>query len=191
MPKCPHCGEPVAANQERCFACGQAIRSRDLRIEQTTNPLVFIIGGIAVLVAIVAAVIVTINANRRHAQEMEALRLKQIQDSVRKANRAMLDSAREQRRTEAEQNLLAQLADVEARFNEVRSQVVKKQPSSQQQFIINKFQAEIVRLRGLANTIGSAPPDKRRQLQEELRDGTRKLRGLVTDLSRAPKNKDQ
>ncbi len=191
MPRCPHCGEPVGANQERCFACGQPIRSRDLRIEQGTNPLVFIIGGAAVLVAIVAAVIVTINANRRHAQEMEALRLKQIQDSVRKANRAMLDSAREQRRTEAEQSLLAQLADVEARFNEVRSQVIKKQPSSQQQFIINKFQAEIVRLRGLANTIGSAPPDKRRQLQEELRDGTRKLRGLVTDLSRAPKSKDQ
>lgn len=191
MPRCPHCGEPIAANQERCFACGQPIRSRDLRIKQTTNPLVFIVGGVAVLVAIIAAVIVTINANRRHAQEMEALRLKQIQDSVRKANRAMLDSAREQRRAEAEQGLLAQLADVEARFNEVRGQVVKKQPSSQQQFIINEFQAEIVRLRGLANTIQSAPPDKRRQLQEELRDGTRKLRGLVTDLSRAPKNKDQ
>jgi type II secretory pathway pseudopilin PulG len=189
MAKCPHCGEPVGAGQERCFACGQSVRSRQWRARQTMNPLVFVLAGVLALVAVAAIVIVSAGAGKRRAALQARQELERVQDSVRKANRQAFDLAREQGRDEAVQGAAAQLAEIEARYSEVKARVAKGQPSQQQQYIINQFAAELARLRALVRSADGAAPDKRAAIQNDLRDGQRKLRSFISDLARAPQNK--
>ena len=55
--KCPHCGEPLRVGQDKCYACGQNVRSRGYRVKQTVNPLVLIIAGAVALLAVAAGII--------------------------------------------------------------------------------------------------------------------------------------
>jgi len=185
--KCPHCGEPVRVGQDKCYACGQNIRSRGYRSKERTNPLVFVIAGVVAALAIVAGVIAFSSAGRKQAALKAEHEEQRVQDSVRNANRQMQSQVREQKRDDATQAAIDELAAIEARYNEVKTQVVKGEASSAQQYIMNQFKAELSRLKGLAGTIAATPPDQREAVRNQIRDGGRKLRSLTSDLPRAPK----
>lgn len=185
--KCPHCGEPVRAGQDKCYACGQNIRARGYRSKEKTNPFVFVVAGVVAVVAVVAGVITFSSSGKKQAALRAAQEETRVQDSVRNANRLMQTQVREQKRDDATQAAFDELQVIEGRFLEVKSKSVKDQPSSAQQYIINQFSAELSRLKALSGTIGSTPPDKREAIRDQLRDGQRKLRTLTSDLPRAAK----
>ena len=185
--KCPHCGEPLRVGQDKCYACGQNVRSRGYRVKQTVNPLVLIIAGAVALLAVAAGIITFSSAGKKRAALRAEVEEERVQDSVRKANRQMQTQVHEQKQDDATQAVIDELAGIEARYNEVKTKVVKDQASSAQQYIINQFTAELSSLKGLAGTIAATPPDKREAIRNQIRDGERKLRTFVSDLPRASK----
>lgn len=187
MARCPHCGEPVTAKQERCFACGQKIRTRGYRHRSPVNGLLIVVAGALFVVAIVGFVLIQSGAKTRTAKERESAELARVQDSVRAANRARQDAAREQNRDELALGLTAELAQIEQRFNRTRGEVVKGEPSPAQARIISEFNAEASRQRGMAKALGGASPARRDSISVLMRDGQRRMRTLVSSLARAPR----
>jgi hypothetical protein len=190
MPKCPHCGEPVRAGQERCFACGQNVRGG--RRTQSTPHSGRIILIVATLVLLGGAGLVIGLATRpkRDAKAAEKAQLERVQDSVRSANRAQRDTARSQRRDDAVDRFIDDLDKIEDRFVEVKRQVVVGSPTPEQQKIINGIQQGMGRLRTTAQGLAGTPKDEAREKTEsELRAAMRDLRSQVSQLSRAPRNK--
>jgi len=83
--------------------------------------------------------------------------------------------------------LVQEVNDLESRFNLVRGQVVKDQPSPAQAKLISQISAEVAGLRQLTASIASQPGAASDSLKEQLRDGERAVRSLISSLSRAPK----
>jgi predicted nucleic acid-binding Zn ribbon protein len=187
MAKCPHCGETVAPGQERCFACGQLVRSLRRGQRRPVSGLLFVAAGLAVLVAVVAFIVVASQSGRKAAAERERAELERVQDSVRAANRAMRDTARLENQDDATRGLIAELGEIEARFNRIKRDVVKGQPSAEQQRIISQFGAELGRARQLAAALGDLPPARQDSIKVQLREAQRQLRTLTSALPRAPR----
>lgn len=187
MARCPHCGEPVSAGQERCFACGQKVRARARVYRSPVNGLLIAVAAGLVLAGVVGFIIIQSGARSRAAKEHEQAELQRVQDSVRAANRAARDTSRAANRDDLAAGLAEELARIEQRFNRTRAEVVKGQPSPAQQRIISDFNNEFGRLRGVSMALSGAGPKQRDSLSVLLRDGQRRLRTLVSDLARAPK----
>ena len=83
--------------------------------------------------------------------------------------------------------LVQEVNDLEARFNLVKGQVVKDQPSPAQAKLISQIGSEIAVLRQLTAAIASQPQAPNDSLKEQLRDGERTVRSLISALTRAPK----
>lgn len=183
MAKCPHCGEVVAAGQETCFACGQKVRARARRA-RPYNTAVFVLAGVLVLAAIVGMVIMSSGRARQARSEAEQREQARLEEATRAEAQAKRDSARAAARNDASAMLTAEVNDLESRFDLVRKQVVKDQPVPAQAKLISQISAEIATLRQLVATIGDQPDDS---LKAELRDGERRVRSLISALTRAPK----
>jgi predicted nucleic acid-binding Zn ribbon protein len=187
MAKCPHCGEPVAKGQETCFACGQKIRTRVRRHERPHNAAVFVFAGVLVL-AVTAGVII-MNSGRAKRARSEAKRQEQAQ--VREAARAVAQAKRDSARAAAQDNaaamLFLEIDKLEQRFNTVRKQVVRDQPSPAQAKLISQIRSEVAALRQLVKGIDAEPGPRADSLKSLLRDGQRTVRTLISSLSRAPK----
>jgi hypothetical protein len=173
--------------QEICFACGQHFRERGHRGERPHSPIVFILVGGLVLAVGVGAVFVVGGRARRAAGE--ALRQKQAQldEAARAAAETKRDSTRAAVRNDAMGALVQGVNDLESRFTIVRKEVVRDQPSPAQAKLISQISAELGRLRQLAAVIGDQPGTGSDSLKEQLRDGERTVRSLISALSRAPK----
>lgn len=187
MAKCPHCGEVVAAGQETCFACGQKIRARVRRHERPHNAAVFVFAGL-LLVAVTVGTIIMSSGRAKRARS-EAIRQEQElrKEADRAAAQAKRDSARAAVRSDAAGMLAQEVNDIEARFELVRKQVVRDQPSPDQAKLISQIGSELTGLRQLVVTMEGqtgAPADS---LKEDLRDGERRVRTLISALSRASK----
>jgi len=185
MPKCPHCGEPVYRGQDRCYACGQKTSAARMSGRQKpVRPLTFIIGGAALIVAVIAIVLLSPGRRTEQKAEAEKARLERIQDSVRKANR-------EQRVQTSGDNevdrLNAELAGLEQRFERVQRDAVGQSPSSGQLKLVGAIKTELGRLRQMAAGMASAKPEERGAVADTVRAGSRRVRGLISDLTRAPK----
>ncbi len=190
MPRCPHCGEPVRAGQERCFACGQNVRAR--RREAGSGP-----GGRTILllvlllaVGIGGTIVVLAQRPKQRARQAEEEELARIQDSVRAANRAQRAERRAARPDKATARLNLDLDRAEDRFLVLQGRVVVGKPTPEQQKLISEIQSSIGQLRGRIQAIDGQPrDDARRRAEEEIKDGMRNLKSLVTKLSRAPRNR--
>ena len=187
MAKCPHCGEVVTKGQETCFAFGQKVRARVRRAERPHNAAIFVFAGVLAIAAIVG--IMVMSSGRAKRARNEARRQEQAlrRETDRAAAQAKRDSARADGRNDAAGMLVQEVNDIESRFELVRKQVVRDQPSPAQAKLISQISSNVTRLRQLAVTLAGqsgAPADS---LKEELRDGERRVRTLISALSRASK----
>jgi hypothetical protein len=187
MARCPHCGEAVAKDQERCFACGQKVRARVHRGEQPVNPAIFVLVGVLVLAGIVGIIVVSSGRAKRARSEAYQQEQARIRDSIREAVRARRDTAKAAARDDVMAVLTGEIDKLEQRFNLVRQQVVKDQPGPAQAKLISEIRGEVAQLRQLAGTIANQPGPKGDSLKGQVRDGERLVRDLISDLSRAPK----
>jgi len=187
MAKCPHCGEVVASGQETCFACGQKVRARVRRHDRPHNAGVFVIAGVLVIVALVGIILMVSSRSKQTGSEARRQEQARIKDSIRNAAQVKRDSARAAARSDVAAMLADEVDKLEQRFEIVRSEVVKDQPSPAQAKLISQIRTEVTRLRQLAVTIAERPRPAGDSLRTQLRDGERAVRTLISDLSRAPK----
>jgi hypothetical protein len=174
--------------QEICFACGQHIRERaHPRGERPHNVLILVLTGVLALAAIVGIIVMIAGRGRRMSSEAYRQQQAQIAEAARAAAQAKRDSARAAVRNDATGMLVQEVNDLESRFNLVRGQVVKDQPSPAQAKLISQISAEVAALRQLTAIIAGQPDSATDNLKEQLRDGERTVRSLISALSRAPK----
>ncbi len=182
MPKCPHCGEPVAAQQENCYACGHKIRARGYRAEHYVNPLVFVAAGL--LVVVVAGVVLMSRANSAKKQaalaaEEEALR---VEDSVRRASHAWQNALRAAQNDEEAQSFAAQLDDLESRFRTVSLRVAAH-PTPEQERTISRVEAGLERLRQKVVVLASSADTEKPALRDTIQAGLSQLEDLTRELA--------
>jgi len=187
MAKCPHCGEVVAKGQETCFACGQKVRARARRSERPHNAAIFVFAGALVLAGIVGIIVMNSGRAKRARSDVYKQEQARVKDSARAAVQAKRDSARTVARNDATAILADEVNKLEQRFEIVRGEVVKDQPSPAQAKLISQIRTEVIRLRQLAVTIADRPGSAGDSLKAQLRDGERVVRTLISDLTRAPK----
>jgi len=187
MARCPHCGETMAKGQETCFACGQHVRERAHRRKQPINVMIFVFVGALVLAGIVGIIIMNSAQARRSRAEAHKREQARIKASERAAVQAQRDSARAAARTNAAAMLSSEIDKLEQRFDIVREQVVKEQPSPAQAKLISQIRSEVAALRQLAMSISERSEPRSDSLRSLLRDGERTVRTLISSLSRAPK----
>ena len=187
MAKCPHCGEVVVKGQETCFACGQKVRTRARRGARPVNPAVFVFAGVLLLAGTVGIIIVNSGRARQARSDVRKQEQARVKDSIRDAIQAQRDSARAVARTDATAILVDEVNKLEQRFDIVRREVVKDQPSPAQAKLISEIRSEVVRLRQLAVTIAGQPGPRGDSLKLQLRDGERVVRTLISNLTRAPR----
>jgi type II secretory pathway pseudopilin PulG len=145
-----------------------------------------VFAGVAILVVIVGIIIMFTGRSKRSSSEAYRQKQAQIQEAARAAAQAQRDSARKAAGNNPADILNREVSDLESRFVLVRQQVVKDQPSPEQAKLISQISSEISTLRQLAETITSEPGASD-SLREQLRDGERTVRSLISSLSRAPK----
>jgi predicted nucleic acid-binding Zn ribbon protein len=188
MFKCPHCGEAMTKGQDVCFACGQHIRERaHHRGERPHNPLILVLTGVLVLAAVIGIIFMVSGRGRRASREAYRQKQAELAEAARVEAQAKRDSARAAVRDDVAGMLAQEVNDLEARFKLVRGQVVKDQPSPAQAKIISQINVELARLRQLTSIIAGQPGAASDSLKEQLRDGERTMRTLISGLSRAPK----
>lgn len=185
MGKCPHCGEPYRRGQDRCYACGQKIRSRATGVHRgRTNPLVFIVAGALVVVAVAGFVLLTPKKNKGVEREAEKARFERLADSSRKAN---LKARGTQRASRNLDRLAGGIEDLEYRFDRVKKQSVGDRPSAEQNRLMNEIRAGISHMRARLTGIARRSPEEQDRVADSIRAGQRGVRNLISKLSRAPK----
>ena len=181
MARCRHCGEPVAAGQEFCYACGQKARTRAYRHEHHVNPLVFVAAGLAAVLVLGGLWLNRTNSAKKQAAlraEEEALR---VQDSSRRAARDWLDAQRTAAKDKEALALTAVLDDIESRFESIRVRVAEY-PDVEQESIINRFVDELTLLRNSVVILASSAESEKKALRDSIETGTRRIEELTREL---------
>ena len=189
MPKCPHCGEPVDAGQETCFACGQKVRRRRRQDARPTNPLIFVGAGAVMLIAAIGIIVAASGSSRNRAIAVKKAAEERVKDSVRKANRARQDTIKKAtEKSQEERDINDELNKQDDRLRSVMREVIKDKPTEEQARLIGLAQSQLGRLRQVAGTMPLATTtEERERIKLSIRDGERQLRGTISDLTRAPK----
>ncbi len=177
----------MAEGQTVCFACGQHVRERAHRRILPHNPLVFVFAAVLVVGAVVGMIVIASVRSRRATNEARTAERARVEEAARAEVQAKRDSTRAAARDGAAAALVAEVNDLESRFELVRKQVVKGQPSSAQARLISQLNSEMAALRQLTTTIASQPDAPNDSLLAEVREGERQVRTLISALSRAPK----
>lgn len=189
MRRCPHCGEPVAAGQERCFACGQSVRARRAGT-RGPSPRMLVPLLLLGLLGIAGIVLVLVRRPAQRARSAEAAELARQQDSVRAANRARRQERRSERRSAAAERLNDELTQLETRLQRVQSAVVSGRPTPEQQKLIDESRARLAGLRAAVQQLGTvSDPAEQRRLESTVRNELRAVQGLVSKLGRLPRPK--
>ena len=181
MARCPHCGETMHKGQETCYACGQHVRTRAYRHERRVNPIVIIAAGLAVVVVLVSLWLMRASAARKQAAlqaEEAALR---AEDSVRLAGRQWAEAVRVAETDDEAIALVAELDDLESRFQSIRTRVAAS-PSPRQESIIGRMEAELAQLRYLAVVIASSPDTEKQTWRDSIQAVLRQVEDLTRDL---------
>lgn len=189
--RCPHCGEPARPGQERCFACGQRVRGGRYRQTKPADVRIFIIAG-AALVAVAAVLLISTLSGRKDRKTgltpQEKRRLEQVQDSVRKANRALRDTLQVRADDADVSRAAGQIDGLLDRFETVKRQVIGEQPTPEQQQLVRQIEAELAAMRKLVTEYGGQlTQQRRRELKDEIADAQRRTNNLISKLTRARK----
>jgi hypothetical protein len=150
------------------------------------NAIVFVIAGAVMLIALVGAIILLPKAGREAQNKARKAEEERVRDSVRRANRERLSDTREEKKVD---RLSAELEKLESRYRAVKGQVVGRQPSAQQQRLVNQIQGELARLKAMAQRAISMTEEKRKPYADTVRMGERQVRSLISELSRSGRTK--
>ncbi|MBM3314246.1 zinc ribbon domain-containing protein [candidate division WOR-3 bacterium] len=184
--RCPHCGEPVDATQERCFACGQRTRARGLRRDRPVDPRILILGGVALL-AVVAGLVVTLAPKAGRQAPERRPRRSSVSDSARQATR---DTARVSVSEDRQHRSLARIDKLQRRYEDIRTETVTGSPTPEQARLMNEIDAGLREVRSLvAGLAGSMAGSARDSLEGRISRAERDLGGLISRFARAPKNR--
>ncbi|MEO0079632.1 MAG: hypothetical protein ABIK44_03030 [candidate division WOR-3 bacterium] len=193
--RCPHCGEPVAAGQERCFACGQPVRrGGGLRREGLLDYRILLIAGLALLVGVSGA-LVALFARPKSSPKKKDVRPKTravltTQDSSSWAARLRRDSLPVSVDAGRIQRAQRQLDKLQGRYEQLKQQVLGESPTPEQQQLMREIDVELSRLRGMVTGFtGLLTREQRDRLEEEIADGQRRLANLISKFARAPKKR--
>ena len=181
MARCQHCGEPVAAGQETCYACGQKARTRAYRAERRVNPIVIIAAGLAVVAVLVSLWLMRANASRKQAALLVEEEAGRAQDSVRLAGRRWADALKAAEKDTASLAIKRDLDLVESRFQSVRTRVAAS-PNPQQESIIGRVDAELALLRHSAVVLASLAGTEKQTLRDSIQAGRRRVEDLTREL---------
>ncbi|MEO0085518.1 MAG: zinc ribbon domain-containing protein [candidate division WOR-3 bacterium] len=191
MMRCPHCGEPARPGQERCFACGQKIRGGRYRQHKPADARIFIFAGAALLVVVVVLLVSMLPGRKDRKTGLtpqEKRRLEQVQDSVRKANRALRETLQVRADDADVSRAAGQIDALLDRFETVKRQVISDQPTPEQQQLVRQIEAELATMRGLVTEYGGQlTQQRRRELKDEIADVQRRTNNLISKLTRARK----
>ncbi len=182
MARCRHCGEPVAAGQEYCYACGQKARTRGYRAEHRANPLVIIAICLMVVAVLGGLWLMRANSAKKQAALLAEEETVLVQDSTRRAARQWLDAQRTAAKDKEARALSAELDGIESRFQSIRVRVAEF-PTVQQESIINRFVDELALLRNSVVILASSAESEKQTLRDSIHAGTRRVEGLTKELS--------
>ncbi len=193
MRKCPHCGEPVEAGQETCFACGQKVRVRARRGRSPVNGVLLVVAGAVIVLAVTSLIIVRSRASRIHAAEARKRELARVQDSVRQASKAREDSISSIANTSKEvSDLNAEIGREEQRFKTTYNSVTQGRPSPEQVRLSGAAQSELMRLRQLVQALGATVREtERRQIRADIKAAMGRLRDVTSELGSPPRQKSR
>jgi len=181
MARCRHCGEPVAARQEYCYACGQKARTRAYRADHRANPVVIIAACLVVIAVLGGLWLMRAKSAAKQAAllaEEEALR---VQDSTRRAARQWQDALRVAANDDEARALTAELDGIESRFQSIRVRVAEH-PTVQQESIIDRVVADLALLRHSVVILASSAETERQTLRDSIHAGMRRVQDLTKEL---------
>jgi len=181
MARCRHCGEPVAAGQEYCYACGQKARTRGYRAEHRANPIVIIAACLAVASVLTVLWISRANSAKKQAALLAEEEMVRVQDSTRRATREWLDAQRTAARDAEARAFTAELDGIDSRFQSVRVRVAEY-PTVRQESIINRFVDELALLRNSVIILASSAETEKQPLRDSILAGTRRVESLTREL---------
>ncbi|MFO7639148.1 MAG: hypothetical protein R6X14_07660 [bacterium] len=181
MPKCPHCGELYRYGQDKCYACGQPVKGRGNRSTNQVNPLIFIIAGGVVVIALLGVVLVTSNRASVARQERARVEQERVRDSVRAANMA---ARVELRRTRREDTIEGEIADLELRLERVAARAERGRLTPEQTELATEVDAKISRLRQLLAAMANRGDEDQAAISDTIRTGVQEVRELLTQFGR-------
>jgi predicted nucleic acid-binding Zn ribbon protein len=186
MPKCPHCGEPIKIGQTTCYACGQKVTARrSAGRKRPFNPMIPVIAGAAIIIVAVGLLLTLPGKPKEDAAALRAAEQERLADSVRRANR-------EQRMQSAEfleaERYRRENAELQDRFDRLVKQTVGDKPTPEQQRLMTSIRTGLSQLSGMADRVSLLPDKERKVEADSLRAVQRRVRGLISDLGRAPKS---
>ena len=182
MAQCPHCGEPMADGQERCYACGQHCRTRAYRHKRHVNPLVIIAGGVTVILVFGGLWLTRTHAAKKQAALLAEQEAARVQDSSRHASREWQDKLRVAEKDDEARALSAELDDIDSRFQSIRTRAASR-PTPQQESIIRQEKDELALLRQSVVVLASSPDAEKTAQRDSIQAGERRLEGLTQELS--------
>ncbi|MGC8798312.1 MAG: zinc ribbon domain-containing protein [candidate division WOR-3 bacterium] len=188
--RCPHCGEPVAPGQERCFACGEKIRAGGFRRKTTPfDSRIIIISAVLLVIALTGVLGVVLSSRKKSPGTGKPVRsTRQLTDSLRR--RPVPDTTRLPIADDDISRLRERLAKVQIRYDKVKSQVLGETPTPEQRNLMSQIQRELGVLNSKLSELGSGVSVSRKgQLLTEFTDAERRLNNLISRFSRAPKNR--
>jgi archaellum component FlaC len=190
--RCPHCGEPVAPGQERCFACGEKIRARGLRRRETPlDPRIIIIGAVLFIIALAGVLGVLLGSPGKKPAAKKPARsavVPRIQDSLRRLKTP--DTGKVQIAGDEIGRLRDRIDKIRSRYEKVKSQVLGETPTPEQRDLMNQIQRELGLMNSrLAEITSGVSANRKDELLNEFADAERRVNNLISQFSRAPKSR--
>ena len=180
MQKCPHCGELYRQGQEKCYACGEPVKSRGQGGSQI-NPLIFIIAGGVVAIALLGFILVSANRVREARTERKQIELKRVADSVRQAN---IESRAERRQLRREDTEEGTIVDLELRLERVVARAERGRLNPEQTERVTEVDARISRLRHLLESMELLTELERAEVSDTIQAEAEEVRELLTRIRR-------
>lgn len=186
--RCPHCGEPVRAGQETCFACGEKLRVRRFRRGQTLDIRIVILGLVLVVLGLSGfwAVYLAGRKTVGNDKKMPRKKVREVQptptqtsDTLRQAvDRVEIERAR------------GQLERLKNRYATLKSQVLGETPTPEQRELMVQIDRELsIFQRKIGECISPLTAQQKQSLLKELTEQQREINNLISRFSRAPKNR--
>uniref|UniRef100_A0A7V3PUN9 Uncharacterized protein n=1 Tax=candidate division WOR-3 bacterium TaxID=2052148 RepID=A0A7V3PUN9_UNCW3 len=190
--RCPHCGEPIVPGQERCFACGEKIRTKILRRRgMPVDIRIIIISASLFVIALVGGLGVLLSNQKKTGSKKMPVHTgfsRQLGDSSRRSKAE--DTNRHGVEDEVVNQIHEQIEKVKVRYERVKAQVLGETPTPEQRDLMNQIQRELGIMNSRMSELGSGVNYRRQgEIIKEIADTERRINNLISQFARAPKSR--